>query len=385
MLKTVLWKNKVDSIGLCPIAISITGGGKRIYYNTGIKIPSKFWVNKKNGKEKEIDSKFKNADILNKTITKSIESADRWILNKELQNEKVTLEMVKKLLDPDRQEKISNGAFIGFYRDYLDLLDTKHTKGYLRHFEVEYRQLKKFAKGSLSFNEITAEWLESYEKDLKGMSTTKHTKMKRLKEVINRAIDRGLIEKKAIAGYKFPGYVQPERFYLTLDQTIKISKDIYSGKYDDDLTMKKIVCYFLIECYSALRFSDWKRFTIEKLINERNLKVRTQKTGAPVYLPLDTFKRLGTIVDYVLDNKIKFDLTEQATNRLLKVLGSSMKLSFPLTTHVGRHTFGTLLGEMGYSTAKIALLMGITEKTAKVYVTQTKQGLEYEFTTYGGL
>ena len=133
---------------------------------------------------------------------------------------------------------------VNFYRQYLDLLTTKHSKGYLKHFEVEYRQLKKFVDGNISFAEITAEWLEKYEMSLKGASTTKNTKMKRLKEVINRAIDRGLIEKKAIAGYKFPGYVQPERFYLTLDETIKISENIYSGKYDDDLTMKKIACYF---------------------------------------------------------------------------------------------------------------------------------------------
>jgi integrase len=148
--------------------------------------------------------------------------------------------------------------------------------------------------------------------------------------------------------------------------------------------MHKIACFFLVECLSGIRFSDWGKFKIETLVKNRNFRVRAQKNKEPIYLPLDKFKRLGRIVDYIAEKELKFDITEQATNRLLKYLGS--KIGKPdLTTHVGRHTCGTLLGEMGYSTRAISEVLGISEKTAKRYVKATRQGLKTEFDRFGGL
>lgn len=52
---------------------------------------------------------------------------------------------------------------------------------------------------------------------------------------------------------------------------------------------------------------------------------------------------------------------------------------------MGRHTCGTLLGEMGYNTSEIAQVLGISVQTAQVYVKHTRQGLENAFNKYGGL
>ena len=62
-----------------------------------------------------------------------------------------------------------------------------------------------------------------------------------------------------------------------------------------------------------------------------------------------------------------------------------MKLGVHLTTHIGRHTCATLLMEMGYSTADVAQVLGISEQTAKTYAKATRQGLENAFRKYGGL
>ena len=100
---------------------------------------------------------------------------------------------------------------------------------------------------------------------------------------------------------------------------------------------------------------------------------------------MKVFTRLGKVIDYITKHNIRMKVELQVANRELKLLGRELKLKFGLTTHIGRHTCGTLLGEMGYSTRSIADVLGISEMTAKRYVKQTRQSLNYEFESKGGL
>ena len=75
---------------------------------------------------------------------------------------------------------------------------------------------------------------------------------------------------------------------------------------------------------------------------------------------------------------------ELYVNRLLKLVAREAKIDKHLTTHIGRHTFGTLCGEKGYSTAWIAQAMGVSEQTAKTYIKRTRKGLQDEVNRIGG-
>ena len=55
-----------------------------------------------------------------------------------------------------------------------------------------------------------------------------------------------------------------------------------------------------------------------------------------------------------------------------------------ICNHVGRHSFGTLLGEIGYTTRFIGQAMGISERTAQRYVAITRQSMDNEMQTKGG-
>lgn len=393
-IKPVLWIKDKDKENKCPIAFSISGGG-RTYSSTDIKVNEDFWDNA----TRKIKKGFPNYDIHNNKISKKIADAEREILNRELQGETLTVNHIKEILDRDKSSskilrKIKTTTnFISFYHDHIEYIKNKSEKkdkdGYYKHFKAEYNSLINFAGDSIKFKDITVEFLEQYEMGLIKTNikpTTLHTKMKRLGEIINKAIKRKLIHPDQVDGYKYPKYEKPERHYLTLDEIQKIWELIEKGALDNDPALKKVACFFLIECNSGIRFSDWKKFIIEKLIEKRNFKVRTTKTNAPVYLPLDDFPSLARVVDYIKANKIVFDLTEQYTNRLLKILGKyeELKISIELSTHVGRHTFGTLLGAFGYPLEKIAEAMGISAETAKVYVHQTRRDFADEVKKYGG-
>lgn len=374
-LRAVLWKHKPDKAGKCPIAISIAGGGKQTYYNTKLKCSPDNW---KDGKIRKPEI---NHDVKKATIEALIRGAEREILNRELQGEAVTLEDAKLMFNPKAK---TGDSFIKFFRQYLDLLQTKFTKGYVIHFEIEYNFLVK-AFPALRFKEVTAEFLEQYEMKMTCKPTTKHTKMKRLKEVVKKAIERGLIEPKQVAGYKLPAYKAVPKNYLTLAETEKIGNAIYSGEFDSDTYMKQVACYFLIGCYSGIRVSDWSRFTTETLISGEHLKVIAQKNKEPIYIPLSTFARLNKIVQFVKDNCIEFTITGQAVNRILKEMQKVVKITTPLHAHLSRHTAATLLAEMRYSTYEISQVLGISEKVAALYRKTTRKGMEETFSNLGGL
>ena len=377
-LKANLRKSKADKDGCCPVAISIRGAGEEKYHHTKIKVRPDQWDGEKIGKA------VPNYDILNNTITTLIAETERKILLLQAAREPVTPAIVKALMEPSDHRSKGND-FHAFHKDYIKYLSTRFSAGYIRHLEVEQRQLAKYAP-VLRFSDITDDWLERYEMQLDCAPTTKHTKMKRVKEVIDRAVAKGKIAAQHVASYKLPVYETPDGAYLTLAQTEVISDAIYKGELDFNAALKKVACYFLIECYSGIRFSDWHRFKVETLIHGRNLKVRAKKNGEPVYIPLDKFTRLDAILHYVTSNKIVFDLAEQKTNLLLKVLSATLKLPIPdLTTHVGRHTCGTLLGEMRWTTAEIAECLGISEKTAKTYVKHLRDKVRNAAERSGGL
>lgn len=375
-----LRKDKIDKKGACPIFVSIRGGGRELYHNTGIKVSPEYWTGD------SVRKGWPNYDVLNSHLQLMLKSVEREVLLKQAEGREVTLEDVKILLRPEGQRTSEKGNFHAFYDEYIRYQTGRASPGYLRHLKSGARLLKKY-RPRLTFKEITAEFLEGYEMSMKtAAATTKHTKMKRVKEVVDRAVSRGLIEARAVAGYKLPTYRAPDATYLTLADTEKILTALEKGELMFDDKVHKCAAYFLVECYSGIRFSDWTRFSVETMRNVRYLKVRAKKNGEPVYLPLNTFTRLARVIDYIEKNSLKFDIDKRYTNVHLKTMAVHLKLSVvDITTHVGRHTCGTLLAEMGYNTRQIGEVLGISEKTAHTYIKNTRQALANAFERFGGL
>lgn len=369
-------KKKTDKEGYLYLRIGIPGQHSPEFKSYGIKIHQDQW------------------DAENEIIKRSHKDAVQ--LNAKLQQKKA--EVVKMLEDapatPNReriQEKINKksykGSFIDFYADHVNLIEKRNSKRYHIHFDTNFRQFREAMGADIQFEDISVKLLEKYEASLKVNSTTLHVKMRKLREVINKAIRRGLIQYAQIDGYSWPKYKAPHKDYLTLEQTEVIANKLYEGGYDYDPGLRTIAAFFLVECYGGIRYSDWSRFEVEKRVHNEGMKIITQKTNTGVYLPFSKFPRLEKIINYIREHNLKFTFTVQYTNRELKhsIGKNDLKLKFPLTTHVGRHTCATLLGEMRYSTRTIGKILGISEKTAATYIKDTDHATRYEIDTLGGL
>jgi len=365
-----------DIDGYIKVKVYVPDTYKPLYKTTKYKVPEKFW-----DEENEIVLKgFQDYRLINDQIAKSKNEVEDTFKDDLRRGVLFTKAYIENVLKP----KTSDGEFLEFYHNHIRYRSVSCSPDYIEHFMIEKRKFGEYAGLNVLFSDITTTLLEGYEMSLKCATTTKNSKMKRLKEVIDKAVAMGKIKTENIAGYTFPSYEAPERPYLTLDETELIANSIYNGEFDYNARLKTVACYFLIECYSGIRFSDWGRFSVEKLVKDRSLKVRAKKNGEPVYLPLNVFTRLGKIVDYVRDSKIVYKLDSE-TNNLLKIMAIQLKIKKHITTHIGRHTCGTLLGEMGYNDNEIADVLGISPATASTYTKRTRKGLQSAFNRYGGL
>lgn len=357
------------------------GNKKYKFKSTNIKIPVKSW----NSKAERVVPSYIDSMGINKVIGNLKDDLGASFQKDWEKGVPFTSEHIGNRLNGT---KFVGGSLIKFFAEYVQFISGKHSKGYVKHWQTELIRIKDFASDQLCFEDLSIEFLERYETWIREKVISKNTLhgiFKKLKHLFKRAIDRELIAPSQIAGYYWPSYRNPERHYLTLEQTETIGNLIYKGEFDADPKMLKIACFFLVECYSGIRFSDWGKFKIETLINDRNFKVRTTKNKQPIYLPLNVFTRLGRIVDFIAERKLVFDIPEQLTNRYLKYLATKAGIEFSISSHNARHTCATLLVGLGYSEYDIAEVLGISVGTVKTYTKMTRKRLETTFAQHGGL
>lgn len=381
-VKVVLHKHKAsDSDGYLYLRVKIPGEKRYKNKALGYKVPIKLW----DADNQKLKKGFPDFEEINDELHRQ-----RIAFKKSLDHDSGKGKLITEhyLTEKLAGRKYSPGSFIAHFEQHIDYLASTQSKGYVDHWRVEYRRLLKYAGDKLAFEDINGKWLEKYEMELSKevkKDTTLPTKIKKISELITKAVNRGDMKREQIAGYKFPPYVQPERNYLTLEETDKIWEAIQKGEWSDQPKHLMVAVFFLVECYSGIRFSDWSRFKIEKLIHDDSLKVRAKKNGEPVYLPLKHFPRLKKVLDYIKAHDIKFSHSMKETNIKLKSIGNLIGLDFELSSHRGRTTAGTLLGELGYGAKDVAEVLGISENTAKIYIKQTRKGLLTTLERFGGL
>lgn len=353
---------------------------------------TKLWVAKNHWDEqhREVKTTFAYAPSINKAI-QSMRDEVRAAVYETLNKPELTKQDIKDAVEGNRAKKQKVVAYFTSYIDYIEAPRKGNAKknayNTIKKWKRERNRLKAYDP-DVTFSQITVKWLEKYEAHCAqylNNETSLPVTMRLFMEILNRADREGLFDLRAVIGYNRPMYYAPQMPYLTIAQTDTLLNNIEAGKYDLMPELKIVGCYFLIECFAGIRFSDWGGFTSERIISRDALKVRTTKTGADIYARLDKSPRLQRVVNLIKENNYVFDFPETKTNKLLKIIGGHLKCRFPLTTHVGRHTCATLLLEIGHTREYIAELLGVSIKTVDTYAKVTGVKMNNEYEKLGGL
>ena len=297
----------------------------------------------------------------------------------------------------NKLQKSTSLDLFKYAEDYLQQLEENGKYSNYKKNKAIISKLKLYTKKkTLSINNITIDFIKRYENyliyELKNGTNTIHTNMKVLRKLVNDIYRNYNLNEinNPFKKYSFKSE-QTNRPFL-LEEEVNRIRDLKLNLLSPLYDTREM---FLVECNSGLRISDilclnWGNY------NGNELTIRIRKTEKYLTIPLsDLLKRLiekrrllllKNGVEYAKENYIfnflKINI-ETASNRetlnaissataiinkKLKKIAKLAKIDKPLSTHVARHTFATLLMTKGAEIYQIKELLGHSNvKTTQIY------------------
>jgi integrase/recombinase XerD len=345
-ITAMLRKDQPDKNNLCKIVLRVRQGTTSKYLTTAYKV---------------LKSQFKKGKVFN--------HPDAVRINSELQREIGLLES---------ETTRSNDLFSTYANNHIDFCEGSgsRSKATIVYYNSELGKFTRFA-GEVKLTAITPDLIKRYIVHLKQQGLAHNTVKKSLKflnTLLNLAVKEDMIDKNPCKKVESIPYKQTVREYLTVTEVSKIS----SLEIDTANPLYKIRAWFLIQCYTGLRYSDLEKATAPDILTAGRITIATEKTGEIISQPLsDTVRNL-------ISQSGTFNISNQDYNRYLKLLAALAGITKTLTSHVGRHTFGMRLIERGADIYDVQHLLGHSDiKSTKIYARLRNPRLDKTMENFG--
>lgn len=363
---------------------------QRLKYYTGQKIKPKFW-NQETCRARET-KQFPDYDSFNQLLN----NLDRDIkfYYRELINASIvpTKEKLKSCLDQSLMKgKISKtSAFIPFIEKLIE--SSSKRPNTIKHYNQTLKQLKEYEilnNKEIYFDDVNLTFYEKFLTFCRNKNYSLNTiggLIKNIKVFMNEAFDRKLTTNTEYKNRKFKTIEEEtENIYLTIDELEKL----YLLDLTSNPRLDKVRDMFIIGCNTGLRYSDLIKLTDENIIdNKRKIKIKTEKTGEVVEIPLHKHVK-AILIKY---NGIPpYEISNQKMNEYLKELGKLVELnenillsstkggtkrsetfkkSELITVHTARRSFATNAFIMNIPSISIMKITG--HKTEKAFLKYIK-------------
>ena len=360
---------RLNRHGEALIEIECSQQGRRIYFTTHTYIaPDCFSHGAITGTD--------NAPGLNYTLYKMVRDV-----------EAVELEYIKKgvdvslpLLKDAVKANISPAARLSdFGPEVVNRSDRKnHTK---LNYQTLLNNIDKFRRGVL-VTDIDYNFITAYDKWLRDSGIAHNTRIGRLRllrALLNEAKRRDIIDSNPFEKFHIQQMVS-KKGYVTLEQLNALENLKLEGRED------MVRDAFLVGCYTGLRFSDIISLRQEH-ISGGWLHKKMVKTGFTVDIPVGKLfsgKLLRIVEKYDGDigNLTKEIGGNTAVNRTLRPLLDIVEADGKITFHGSRHTFATLLGQMGVGITTIQKMLGHQKlATTQIYEEVDRKTIENDIKT----
>ncbi len=266
--------------------------GKRLKYSTSEKIHPDFWLKKKQrasdkmplNQAPEFNSRLDNIEGAIKNVFRRLQN-DGIVPN----NQKLKDELEKEI----KQEQNNKPTLFSFIESFIKESKALKAPTTIKSYNNTLNHLKKYCetrRKQIDFDDINLDFYSSFltylTNDLKFASNTVGNQIKILKLFMNEATERGLNTNMDFKKKKFKKITEnPDKIYLTIDEL----KKLYELDLKENQRLEKIRDLFIVGCYTGLRFSDFIQLKKENIIDGNKIKLRTQKTGESVVIPLHPY------------------------------------------------------------------------------------------------
>lgn len=364
--------NKPMSDGNHGIYLRITKNRKKKEISLGIRCKVEHFENG------ELTKKHKDHKIDNELILKFKKKAFQIIREFQLKDHNFSLEEFEDKFRgiEDENQKIDA---IQFFNEIINELEFSERLGNARAYKETKEAMIKFAGSEILFEEITPTFLEKFEAFMRSRGNQDGGiafKMRELRALFNTAIRRKLISRDL---YPFGEYkisklkAKKNKRALSIEDFIKF-RDVDLSERPD---LKEAYDYFMFSVFTrGMNFVDMMKLKWSDIQDGRIYYTRSKTKGQfnievteKVQEILDYYKSQNRPTNYVFPILLKEDLTSKQIqdrkhkvlgrcNRKLKEIANIAKVDKNLTSYVARHSFATILRQMGTSTDEISELLG---------------------------
>lgn len=391
-----------------PVYIRLTQDRIRKYISTGITISevnwnekaSRLWekkpkiTNELTEEEKENYKKatiHKNAIQLNKDIERAINDLSTKLTKLEVNEEKVSLEILKELYT-------GKNNLTNYQSNFLDYIKDVSTEEYnLRKirtsekYNVLHKKLTDYLKNKpLPIDKFTSTFLTQFQINLMDNGchiNYIHTNLKALKTIVRKAMLKDIVIVNPFDKYKMPTVKASNKEKLTIDEIVKIENLVL----EEGSKLFHYKNLWLFSLYNAgIRVGDLLQLKWNNIIEGRLIyltgKTNTRQTPELNEKPKQILKYYDLPnkkpTDYIfpfLENNAKYskitdidkakpELLEELYNKIeseiskynkgLKDIAIKASITKRLSSHIARHSFAELARSKGLSVYDICQMLG---------------------------
>jgi integrase len=390
-----------NSINPTPINLIIRYENITVKYSTGEKILPTDWLSDAQKKREIRGTGFVQFNIRLTNIKRDADEVFKAYQN--ANNQLPTPTELKELLDIkfNRVVKVLDRPKVldlfGFIEDFIT--ESKYRKNKrnmpivprtIQQYQIAFDKLKAYKVTKklkeLNFDSITPDFYKSFEKFLiekyKHSPNTIANNFKMLKVFFNDAHDKGYLP-NFISKKLEVKRVETFSIFLTEAEI----ESIYNLDLSHDKKLERVKDLFVVGCWTALRFSDLSKLDSSHIIGDR-IKIKTQKTGTNVSIPIHPFvleiikKYKGTLPKAPSNDKMNVLIKQvgemagitqiinyEHTKALIKISVKKEKYEL-ITTHTARRSFSSNMYLMGFGVQTIMAITG--HKTVQSFMAYIK-------------
>lgn len=257
----------------------------------------------------------------------------------------------------NKEDDLSTTNVVEFIK--ADLKRREVTLSVLEYNNSFIKRLEEFGK-IITFADLTYSKIEDLDIHLKKTIKSQPTLYKRhslFKGYLEKARRRGLIERNPYDEFTFKKGKSDDPVYLIESEVKQIIN--YKPRGAAKESLERVRDLFIFQCYTGLSYTDLESFSrdsIQIINGQKEIHGIRNKTGVPyVVLLLPIAEEIADKYDYILPV-----ISNQKYNDYLGTLIERIGIDKNVTTHTGRHTFGTYLINKGVSIEAIPKIMGHT-------------------------